>query len=158
MSKLTLVTGLWDIKRDQLGEGWSRSFDHYLEKFDQLLKVDNNMIIFGEESLRDFVFERRSPENTLFVSRSTEWFKNEFYGKVEIKLVKGKLQLFFEHHPTNIGTLEHIADNRFWCTYSDKVCGAEPLYVKLENNAVKSVIVKVNDFIDYISYEFVKEQ
>lgn len=83
MSKLTLVTGLWDIKRDQLGEGWSRSFDHYLEKFDQLLKVDNNMIIFGEESLRDFVFERRSPENTLFVSRSTEWFKNEFYGKIQ---------------------------------------------------------------------------
>ena len=83
MSKLTLVTGLWDIKRDQLGEGWSRSFDHYLEKFDQLLKVDNNMIIFGEESLRDFVFERRSPENTLFVSRSTEWFKNEFYNKIQ---------------------------------------------------------------------------
>jgi len=83
MSKLTLVTGLWDIKRDQLGEGWSRSFDHYLEKFDQLLKVDNNMIIFGEESLRDFVFERRSPENTLFVSRSTDWFKNEFFNKIQ---------------------------------------------------------------------------
>ena len=44
MSKLTLVTGLWNIKRDELGEGWSRSFEHYLEKFDQLLKVDNNMI------------------------------------------------------------------------------------------------------------------
>ncbi len=84
-------------------------------------------------------------------------YKNEFYGKVEIKLVKGKLQLFFEHHPTNIGTLEHIADGRFWCTYSDKVCGAEPLYVKLENNTVKSVTVKVNDFIDYLSYEFLKE-
>ncbi len=83
MSKLTLVTGLWNIKRDELGEGWSRSFEHYLEKFDQLLKVDNNMIIFGEESLRDFVFERRNPENTLFISRSTEWFKNEFYQKIQ---------------------------------------------------------------------------
>lgn len=84
-------------------------------------------------------------------------YKNEFYGKVEIKLIKGKLQLFFQHHPNNIGTVEHIAENRFWCTYSDKVCGAEPLYVKMENNSIKSVTIKVNDFIDYISYEFVKE-
>ena len=43
---VTLVTGLWNIKRDSLTEGWSRSFEHYLEKFDQLLKVENNMIIF----------------------------------------------------------------------------------------------------------------
>jgi hypothetical protein len=48
MSKITLVTGLWNINRDSLSDGWSRSFEHYLEKFDQLLKVDNNMIIFGQ--------------------------------------------------------------------------------------------------------------
>jgi len=30
MSKITLVTGLWNIKRDELEEGWSRSFQHYL--------------------------------------------------------------------------------------------------------------------------------
>jgi FkbM family methyltransferase len=81
--KITLVTGLWNIKRDSLAEGWSRSFDHYLEKFDQLLKVDNPMIIYGEEELRSFVMERRNPENTLFVIRSQEWFKNDFYGKIQ---------------------------------------------------------------------------
>jgi hypothetical protein len=48
MNKITLVTGLWNIKRDELEEGWSRSFQHYLDKFDQLLKVDNPMIIFGD--------------------------------------------------------------------------------------------------------------
>jgi hypothetical protein len=83
MSKLTLVTGLWNIKRDELGEGWSRSFEHYLEKFDQLLKVDNNMIIFGDSSLEEFVFQRRSKDNTLFISRSTDWFKNEFFDKIQ---------------------------------------------------------------------------
>jgi hypothetical protein len=59
MSGLTLVTGLWNIKRDQLSEGWSRSFQHYLDKFEQLLQVDNNMIIFGDSELESFVFERR---------------------------------------------------------------------------------------------------
>lgn len=84
-------------------------------------------------------------------------FTNSLYGKVEVKLVKGKLQLFLEHHPNNIGKLDFINDNRFLCTYTDVTCGVEPLSFKTENNQVKSVTVKVADFIDYLSYEFVKE-
>ena len=80
---VTLVTGLWNIKRDSLTEGWSRSFEHYLEKFDQLLKVENNMIIFGDPELESFVFERRSRENTQFIPRSQDWFKNDIYDKIQ---------------------------------------------------------------------------
>jgi hypothetical protein len=83
MNKITLVTGLWNIKRDELGEGWSRSFQHYLDKFDQLFKVDNPMIIFGDSDLESFVFERRNRSNTMFISRSQDWFKNEFYDKIQ---------------------------------------------------------------------------
>ena len=83
MNGTTIVTGLWDIKREELSEGWSRSYTHYLEKFAELLKIDNNMIIFGEESLRDFVFERRSEENTQFISKNQSWFKNEFYEQIQ---------------------------------------------------------------------------
>lgn len=80
---LTLVTGLWNIKRDSLSEGWSRSFDHYLNKFDQLLKVENNMIIFGEKELEEFIFSRRNKSNTLFIIRDQNWFKNEFYETIQ---------------------------------------------------------------------------
>jgi hypothetical protein len=80
---ITLVTGLWNIKRDELTQGWSRSFEHYLDKFEQLLEVENPMIIFGDSELESFVFERRNRENTLFVKRSQEWFKNELYGKIQ---------------------------------------------------------------------------
>ena len=83
MSGLTLVTGLWNIKRDELSEGWSRSFQHYLDKFEQLLQVDNNMIIFGDSELESFVFERRDRKNTMFITRSQDWFKNEFYDKIQ---------------------------------------------------------------------------
>jgi hypothetical protein len=83
MSKLTLVTGLWNIKRDGLSEGWSRSFQHYLDKFEQLLSVNNNLIIFGDSELEPFVWERRRKENTMFISRSQEWFKNEFFNKIQ---------------------------------------------------------------------------
>jgi hypothetical protein len=69
MSNITLVTGIWDIGRGELTEGWSRSYQHYLEKFDQLLKVEENLIIFGDEELKSFVFERRNTKNTQFITR-----------------------------------------------------------------------------------------
>jgi hypothetical protein len=80
---ITLVTGLWNIKRDELSEGWSRSFQHYLDKFEQLLQVENPMIIFGDSELESFVFKHRNRENTLFITRNQDWFKNEFYDKIQ---------------------------------------------------------------------------
>jgi O-methyltransferase len=81
--KLTLVTGLWDIKRDSLSDGWARGFDHYLNKFKELLSVDNDLIIFGDKELEEFVYQHRSHENTQFIHRPQEWFKNEFFSKIQ---------------------------------------------------------------------------
>jgi hypothetical protein len=84
MKNITLVTGLWNIKRDELNDGWSRSFQHYLDKFEQLLKVDNPMIIFGDSELESFVFERRDKSNTQFIVRQQEWFKQTVpYDKIQ---------------------------------------------------------------------------
>ena len=80
--KVTLVTGLWDIKRDELQGGWSRNYEYYLEKFSHLLEIPNNLIIFGDEELKKFVFERRDGINTQFIVRSQEWFKGEFYNPI----------------------------------------------------------------------------
>ena len=60
MDKITIVTGLWDIGRDTLNEGWSRSYDHYLQKLKEFLKIPQNIIIFGDPSLREFVEENSS--------------------------------------------------------------------------------------------------
>jgi hypothetical protein len=84
MSNITLVTGLWNIGRDQLNEGWSRSYQHYLEKFSQLLSIDCNLIIFGDSELEQFVKERRDPAKTQFILRDLSWFKNnEYYDKIQ---------------------------------------------------------------------------
>ena len=84
MSKVTLVTGLWDIKRSELQEGWNRSFeDHYVRKFKQLLEAPCNMIIYGEKSLGEEVFKVRKKENTLFIERGLDWFKSNFFDKIQ---------------------------------------------------------------------------
>ena len=82
MNNITIVTGLWNIKRDELSEGWSRTFDHYLEKFNQILDLPYNLIIFGDKEIEEFVFNKRTKENTQFIVRDQKWFKNEFYEKI----------------------------------------------------------------------------
>jgi hypothetical protein len=81
--KTTVVTGLWNIKRDGLSEGWSRPFQHYLDKFEELLKVPHNLIVYGEQELEQFVWKHRRIENTQFIIREQGWFKNEIYDKIQ---------------------------------------------------------------------------
>lgn len=84
MNKITLVTGLWNIGRENLEDEWSRSFEHYLNKFAQLLEVNLNLIAFGTEQTEDFIFSRRSTSSTQFIRRDSEWFVNtEFYKKIQ---------------------------------------------------------------------------
>jgi hypothetical protein len=83
-NKVTLVTGLWDLGRDKLTEGWSRSYEYYIEKFKDILKAKENMIIFGNSDLRDIVEEIRPKEKTLFIERPLTWFKeNEYYNLIQ---------------------------------------------------------------------------
>ena len=42
-NNLTIVTGIWDLKRDQAGEGFKRPFQHYIDNFIKLLKKDVNI-------------------------------------------------------------------------------------------------------------------
>ena len=85
-SKTTVVTGLWNINRHSLQEGWSRTFDHYLEKFDELLDAPQNMIIFGDRELESFVMRKRNPSNTQFIVRPLDWFKNNDYYNIIQKI------------------------------------------------------------------------
>jgi hypothetical protein len=71
----TIVTGIWNIKRDELSEGWSRTYQHYLNNLEKLLKVSDNMIIYIEEEFKLFVEERRTSNNTLIIVRELDWFK-----------------------------------------------------------------------------------
>jgi hypothetical protein len=73
---VTIVTGIWNIKRDELTVGWNRTFQHYLNNFEKLLKCEDNMIIYIEEEYLSFVKERRNESNTKIIVREVEWFKS----------------------------------------------------------------------------------
>jgi CubicO group peptidase (beta-lactamase class C family) len=85
-------------------------------------------------------------------------YKNDFYGAIEIKSTKGGLKMYMSNHPNNIGTLRYLGNNEFLCNYSDLTCGMQVFPVKIENGEVKSMTVRVNDFIDYLTYDFEKQK
>jgi len=58
-SKLTVVTGLWDIGRP------GRSFEHYIECFQKLLETDCNMYIHISAKHEHLVWEKRDKSNTV---------------------------------------------------------------------------------------------
>jgi len=73
---VTIVTGLWNIGRDNLTEGWNRSFEQYLNRLEGLLKTPDNMIIYIQAEYQSFIWERRARENTIVIVRELDWFKS----------------------------------------------------------------------------------
>jgi len=84
-------------------------------------------------------------------------YEHEVYGYAEIIPKENYLELKLQHHSKITGKLEYIGNNRFVCTYSDPVYGIEVFQFEIENNKVKSFDLKVDDFIDYMVYKFVKK-
>jgi len=74
---MTLVTGIFDLNRENAGEGFKRSFDHYLLHFRNLLNStkDINMIVYIEEKYRYIVDELRNPSNTVVRIYNVKQFK-----------------------------------------------------------------------------------
>jgi hypothetical protein len=84
-TNLTVVTGIWDLKRDQAGEGFKRPFSHYIDNFKKLLKTDVNMLIHIEKKYEHIVWENRSPHNTKVVLKEVDYFRNnfDFYDQIQ---------------------------------------------------------------------------
>lgn len=82
---ITYVIGLWDISKYDSRDNVSYDFQNYLNSFSKLLKINVNMIIFGDEHLQNFVNQNnRSHNNTKFIVRNINWFKNnDYYNKIQ---------------------------------------------------------------------------
>lgn len=79
------------------------------------------------------------------------------YGYLDITLSGNQLKMTFEHHPSLTGILESLGGNRFLCTYNDPEFGIKAIPFRIENNHVKSLVLRVADFIEFTEYEFIKQ-
>jgi len=67
---VTLVTALYNVKRDVDGDG--RTFKEYLSWFKETLKIKSPMVVYVDKSLEDFVKENRKNLPTKVITQSLE--------------------------------------------------------------------------------------
>lgn len=83
-SKLTLVTGLFDIGRGNLDSGFKRDFSHYIACFERLLTVEHPMVIYIEPQNEHIVWKHRNRDNTVVILRTLDDLRRfPFYDKVQ---------------------------------------------------------------------------
>lgn len=84
-SKVTIVTGLWDLKRGDL-DGWAnRSFETYKEHFFKLLETDAQFCIWIPKELEQEVRKIRKDKPTAIYFKELEDFKtwNPFFDQIQ---------------------------------------------------------------------------
>jgi hypothetical protein len=81
MNNFSLVTGIWDLNRSSLSEGWSRSFDHYIDHFKKLLEAtkENNLIVFIDKKHENIVWDIRDKNNTTVYHHTADDFAGNFF-------------------------------------------------------------------------------
>jgi CubicO group peptidase (beta-lactamase class C family) len=83
-------------------------------------------------------------------------FANDFYGKIEI--TKNN-EIRFEHHPDLIGKIVPHPDGKMTLSYNHPGYGSFEMDYKMnEKRQVTQLHIKVNDFLEYESYNFVRSK
>lgn len=82
MINTTIVTGIWDLGRSNLSEGWSRNFDHYITSFKKLLASLGNdvpLIVFIDKENEHIVWSIRDRSNTAVYHQGKDGFSDNFF-------------------------------------------------------------------------------
>jgi hypothetical protein len=96
---------------------------------------------------------------SLPIDAYTGTYVNELYGPVSIEKDKsGKgLVIDFKGHNNLKATLQYMDKGEWLLTYNHAGYGIFPIKFQTEGNKVISVETRVNEFIDYDPYNFIKK-
>jgi hypothetical protein len=96
------------------------------------------------------------PQTALPLAAYLGTYRHEVYGTMKIAMENGEMIMRFEHHSGRYSHLEPLGGNRFLSTWNDPIYGVRVLPFKVGKGKVRSVTVRVGDFIEFTPYEFVK--
>ncbi len=84
-------------------------------------------------------------------------YSNQLFGNIEMTVSDKDLKIDFPNHRHLTATLQYMDNDQWLMTYNNPAYGIFPLTFKTEGNKVMSTDVKVNDFLEYDPYTFIKE-
>jgi len=87
----------------------------------------------------------------------TGTYSNQLFGDIQISTSGNNLKITFSNHRSLTATLQYMDNNQWLMTYSNPAFGIFPLIFKTEGNKIISTDVKVNDFLEFDPYTFIKQ-
>ena len=94
---------------------------------------------------------------SLAIENYTGTYNNELYGPINVTQDGNNLLVHLTNSKNLTATLQYMDNDEWLITYSNPAYGIFPLKFKIESGKVVSADIKVNDFLEYDSYTFVKE-
>jgi CubicO group peptidase (beta-lactamase class C family) len=140
----------WEIMDAYFGNPYRNYSQAYLGFTNQQLSEDQKK----DNMLKDSVLLHLKTD--LPATAYTGKYVNDVYGNMNVVQEGGELRMKFSHHPNMYATLESLGGNRFYARFSDPEFSKAIFPFQVENGKVKSVTVKVADFVEYTPYEFIK--
>ena len=141
----------WDIMDAYFGNPYRNYSNVYLFSY----KLQSNSAQKKDQVLKDSVALHLQAE--LPIASYTGNYFNDVYGNMSVVLENGELKMKFSHHPNMYARLESLGGSRFYATFTDPEFSKAVFPFHVENKKVRSVTVKVADFIEFNPYEFVKK-
>jgi CubicO group peptidase (beta-lactamase class C family) len=141
----------WEIIDAYLGLPYRNYSKVYQDRYLPALQKDLEEII----SWRDSVAMKLTPQVKL--SKFEGKYQHEVYGFARLEQKGDYLHLTLEHHPDLTARLEYMGNNRFLSTYSSPLWGVKVFPFVIDDGKVKSFTLSVADFLEFTTYEFVKE-
>ena len=85
-------------------------------------------------------------------------YENELYGTLDISIIENNLKVKFNSHHNLSATMQYMDNDEWMITYNPIMLGIFSTKFGVEGNKVKSISIKVSDFIEYDPYIFKKIQ
>lgn len=125
----------FSLKQQQAGE---KDLRHNLDSL-------NRLVTAGKKSM-------------LPLEAYTGSYSNSIYGKIKIERNENGLLMSFSNHKSLTAKLEYMDKNEFRSTYSHAGYGIFPAKFIAEKGIIKSVEIRVNEFLELDSYIFTKDK
>jgi CubicO group peptidase (beta-lactamase class C family) len=140
----------WDIMDAYFG----KPYRNYSKVYLGFYRSQTILELQKDKTLKDSVDLHLKTE--LPIKSYTGNYFNDVYGNMTVVQENDELRMKFSHHPHMYAKLESLGGNRFYATFTDPEFSKAVFPFHVENGKVKSVTVKVADFVEYNPYEFTK--
>ena len=142
----------WEIMDAYLKLPYRNYSNAYLQYFNGQKEED----LAKDNKLKDTVAMHNAA--SLPLQSYTGKYFNDVYGDMEVVVENDEMKMKFSHHPQMYAKLETLGGNRFYATFTDPEFNKAVFPFEVVDGKVKSVTVKVADFVEYNPYIFEKKK